>query len=521
LAALVLPCGCGSSADDRSPDDIENPNTPDPFEDSGVTQIRFEGGDLTLTAGTTQELRLEVLPLGRHSLRLVIVGDAGQAFLSDGIVETNDDGAGSVTLTALEGNKEFTVRASAGRVEADLRVVTLPANTGTLVIAPQYAGNRELEQWVASVHVDTSCDELAGTPPPDGPISIESPLGGPIRLPNVPAGRRLAVVVRSEQVVAGCNDAAPLTAGAEANVTLEVVDRPMQVDSLTVDVSFGLILTTTVLPAFEELIYRAVSPMVAGASNDLTAVLDAMGDLASSPQAFSNARVANDWTGVLLANMNSTLAGNGLRTISRTWMQNGLNRLTPSDSFRGTLSSMNGTTGTLTIASVAGLEPEEAGFELDHPASIDTETNDFLRIGTTLLWKPSPMLANLAKLEAVVQFPEASTAAQALAQVFDCGNVGVRLVAANGGAPDGDSFPGCDLACTVDLCSEAMVTLWSRVDGSDLQTIPWDISAAALAELDDEARPEALDGNWAGSLPVMDFGTATMTGDFSAVAPDN
>jgi hypothetical protein len=254
--------------------------------------------------------------------------------------------------------------------------------------------------------------------------------------------------------------------------------------------------------------------MVAGASNDLTAVLNAMGDAAASPQDFNDARVANDWTGVLIDN---PLAGNGLRTLSRTWMQTGLNRLSPSDSFRGTLSSQTGTAGTLTIASVAGLAPEEAGFEAEHPTSIDTETNDIVRIGTTLMWQPSPLLANLAKLEAVVQFPEASTAAQALAQAFDCSNVAIRLDAAN----QLSSFASCDVDCFADLCSQAMVTLWSRVDGSDLPMIPWDISAAAEAELDDTAHPASLDGGWAGSLPVPDFGTAPMTGDFGATAPAN
>src|SRR5688572_9659905 len=124
LAALVLPCGCSSSADGSSPGgSVEEPGTPDPFPDSGVTQIRFEGGDLTLIAGTEHELRLEVLPLGRHTIRLVLVGDAGQAFLSKGIIDTDENGvAPPVTLTVLEGDTEFTVRARAGPVEAELHV---------------------------------------------------------------------------------------------------------------------------------------------------------------------------------------------------------------------------------------------------------------------------------------------------------------------------------------------------------------------------------------------------------------
>jgi hypothetical protein len=524
-AALVFPCGCsGSDLPDGSDPDI-GPGTPDlVFDDSGATQVIFDvGEDLTLPAGSEQVLHLQVLPQGKHTIRLALVGTSTDAFLSKGIVDTDEHGvAPPVTLTVVEANSEFTVRAAVGRIEKALHVVTLPAITGTLVLTPYYAGTRDIDEWVASVHVDGRCEDLAGTPPPDGDFRTTAPFGQNIRLQNVPAGRRLAVVVRSEGIVGGCHDADPIPAGTEANVSLEVVNRPLQIDSLTMDVSFGLILSLDLLPALDELIYRAVSPMVAGASDDLEAVLQAMAAASTSPQAFTDARNANGWRNVLLAALDPALAGNGLRTLSRRWMQSGLTRLTPDDAIRGSLSSMPvGESGSLTLASVAGLDPEEAGFEPAHVASIDTDTNDFVRIGATLPWHPTPLLANLAKLEAVVQFPEATTAAQALGRAFDCENVATLLVDANGAAPPGQSFAGCNLACTVDLCSQAMVTLWSRIDGSDLPVVPWEITAAAQAELDVEAQPEALDGNWAGSLVVDDFGTAPMNGAFGALKPDN
>jgi hypothetical protein len=526
LAALLLPCGCGSSAEDGLPpsDPNEGVSTPPVFEDSGATQVNFDvGRALTLHAGEVRELQLEVLPLGKHTIRLALVGNGTEAFLSDSIVYTNEQGvAPPVSLTVVEANSEFSVRAAVGRVETELHIVTLPADTGTLVITPYYAGGRDIDEWVGSVHVDKSCTELAGTPPPDGSVVSEAPFGQEIRLEGVPAGRRLAVVVRSEQIVGGCHDAEPIPAGMEANVSLELVDRPLQVEGLTMDVSFGLILSSDLLPALDELIYRAVSPMVAGASDDLEAVLQAMAGAAATPQAFTNARNANNWRNLLLANLDPALAGNGLRTLSRSWMQSGLNRLTPDDAIRGSLSSSaRGDTGSLTLTSVAGLDPVEAGFDAQQPASIDTETNDFMRIGATLPWRPSPLLSNLAKLEAVVQFPEATTAAQALGLAFGCESVATRLVDNNGNAPTGQSFNGCDLACTVDLCAQAMVTLWSRVDGSDLPVIPWDISAGAQANLDADARPEALEGSWAGSLPVDDFGIAPMNGAFDALKPAN
>jgi hypothetical protein len=302
-------------------------------------------------------------------------------------------------------------------------------------------------------------------------------------------------------------------------VTLEVVDRPMQVDDLAMEVNLGLVLSADLLPAFDELIYRAVSPMANGASDDLEAVLLAMATAATSPQAFTNARNANNWRNVLLGN---PLAGNGLRTLSRTWMQRGLTRLTVTDAFRGSLtSSAGGGGGSLTLTTIAGLDPVEAGFGAEHTASIEAETNDFVRIGATLPWLPTPLLSNLAKLEAVVQFPEATTAAQALAQAFDCANVGTLLVDANGNAPAGQSFAGCNLTCTIDLCQQAMVSLWTRVDGSSLPAIPWDISAAAQADLDASAHPKSLDGRWVGSLPVQDFGTAPMGGAFGALKPND
>jgi hypothetical protein len=247
-----------------------------------------------------------------------------------------------------------------------------------------------------------------------------------------------------------------------------------------------------------------------------------MAAAASSPQAFANAREANGWRNMLLATLNPALAGNGLRTKTRSWMQSGLTRLTPDDAFRGSLiASEDGRSGTLTIASVAGLDPAEAGFEPAQTASIDAETNDIVRIGATLPWHPSPLLANLAKLEAVVAFPETTTAAQALARTFDCENVATLLVDANGNAPAGQSFAGCNLACTIDLCQQAMVSLWSRVDGSDLPVIPWDISAASQTSVDAEARPQTLEGSWVGNLVVENFGTAPMGGAFGGLEPNN
>ena len=63
-----------------------------------------------------------------------------------------------------------------------------------------------------------------------------------------------------------------------------------------------------------------------------------------------------------------------------------------------------------------------------------------------------------------------------------------------------------------------MRELWSRVTNSDLPAVPWQISGAARAEIDINARPTSVEGDWVGSLTVSDFGVTPIQGPFSGLS---
>jgi hypothetical protein len=100
-----------------------------------------------------------------------------------------------------------------------------------------------------------------------------------------------------------------------------------------------------------------------------------------------------------------------------------------------------------------------------------------------------------------------------MAEQFGCDDVASILVESS--SIEGEAFAGCDEACTSALCATAMVELWLRVAESGLPAVPWQISAAARAQVDAQARPTGVDGSWVGSLEVDGFPTTPIGGPLS------
>jgi len=171
--------------------------------------------------------------------------------------------------------------------------------------------------------------------------------------------------------------------------------------------------------------------------------------------------------------------------------------------FVGSLTSPGAGMGELELGSVMGLAPGEVGFEAENAASVAAESEDYLRIGTTLSWRPSPLLAAAGDFAAREENLAFASAADAIAEEFGCEQVGVLL--ADAGAAPGMAYPGCAEACMQTLCESAIDDLWARVEGSDLPSVPWQFSGAARAEVDADARPGRIEGTWAGSLTVAEY----------------
>lgn len=518
LTSLWAVAACGGSTDDVALPPISAGTPDDIFPDTEPQAIAFLPGDeLDMVAGETLTLTVTVSPADTvHTVRFALLGDAEDAFVNPSLVQTGPDGVAETALTALTAASRFTVRAASSRISAEREVVTVAASGATLVVTPNYMGSRPVARWAASVHVNATCESLQGVPFPDG--SRLSTSASPVRVEDIPAEVPLAVVVRGEQFAGGCRDVPPLRANSETAVTVDVTNRPIQTAGLGLDVSLGVEATEAPNPALDQLAFRAVSPLTGGATDDLAALLDAMGNAAEDRTAYDQARAAQSWRAALVAGLAPELPGNGLRTLVQDWMRAGLDRLEQPGALRGTL-VVSGADGAaaFTLQSVIGLSPEAAGFVAENGASAVVEMEDFLRLGTTLDWQPSPLLSQAATLTALERDPERVSAADAMATQFGCDDVASILVEAS---TTDEAFAGCDEACTRGLCEAAMGELWSRVAGSALPSVPWQISAAARAVVDAQARPISVDGSWIGSLTVQGFGATPIGGPFSGSASD-
>jgi hypothetical protein len=492
--------------------------TVDPFEDLTAMSIEFlEPGTITLVAGTPREVRVQVLPAleaGAHTVRFALIRQAEYAFLSADLVPTDADGIARTTLTALSASSDFTLFAGVGRLPPEvLTVSTTEANLGTLILNPLYRrlGPRVVQRWVASVHVGQTCANLLGPPFPDGEeVTIGS--GDSVQIDDVPAGTPLAAVIRAERFAGGCRSIGALKAGANTIAEIDVIDRPLQLGELNLRLSLSVDATPQLNPGLDELAFRAIKPLNGTAANDLAALLDAMSNLSADSVGFEQARSEQDWVGVLVDALPPALPGTGLRTLVHDWMSRGLTQLSAPDAIVGTLGPPNAEgQASFTLGSVASFAPAEAGFAPSNTALVSAETDDLLRLGITLSWQPTLFLAAAAERVAISESPATrNSAPEGMAEAFDCANVASLLVDA-GEAP-GEAFPDCDEDCMLTLCDTAMEVLWSRVTGSNLPSVPWQISGASQAQIDADARATSVQGNWIGSLTLSDFGDAPIQG---------
>jgi hypothetical protein len=246
-----------------------------------------------------------------------------------------------------------------------------------------------------------------------------------------------------------------------------------------------------------------------------------MSDLSVDSVAFEQARNEQDWVGVLVDALPPTLPGTGLRTLLHAWMSTGLTQLSAPDAFVGILGAPNAAGEAIfTLGSVAGFLPANVGFAPVNSALVSADANDQLRVGTTLSWLPTPFLATAAERVAISESPGTrNSAPEGMAEAFDCANIADLLVDA--GAAPGEAFPDCGAGCMLSLCDTAMEVLWSRVTGSNLPSVPWQISSGSQAQIDTEARPTSVNGNWIGTLTLSDFGDAPIQGPLVGRATAN
>jgi hypothetical protein len=520
LASLLVPACNGQTTE---PPPAPPPPEVDPFADPTAMAIDFLDGqatttELTVVTGTTREIAARVQPPGEHLVRFALVGQAKDAFLNNDLVQTDPDGIAKTKLTVLSASSSFEIHAAVGGIYQSLPVVTLDANIGTLILDVIYPGHRTIPSWVASVHVGSTCADLTDPPFSADGDHVTSGAGQTVQIDNVPANKPLAAVIRAGHFAGGCRNIGALKAGANTITEIDVVDRPVQLAEMNLRLTLSVDATDALNPGLDELAFRAVKPLNGGASNDLDALLDAMSGIADDSVAFDQARSQRDWVGVLVRALPDNVPGTGLRTLLHGWMSTGLHQLSAPEAIVGSLGSPSADgQAILQLESVSDFDAAAAGFVPGNVALLSAETDDVLRVGTTLGWQPTPFLVAAAERAAIAESPATRhSVPEALAEAFDCANVASLLVDA--GSTPGQAYPGCGQNCMLTLCQQAMEVLWSRVKDTSLPSVPWQLTGATHVTIDADARPQSIDGNWIGSLTLSDFGDAPIQGPINGRA---
>lgn len=507
--ALLL-FGCGAPTAAPSLDDGTTENGPESASDSyGAESIRFDPpGTLESEPREAHDLRVVVSPAARYPVRFAILAGEGDARPNDATLDrsevtTDEDGVAEVRLVAPSNSTTFNLRASVGtEVSAVLTVSVSDIGHDTLTVIPEYAGERVVHEWVASVRAGTSCEDLGGMNIADGELVGRDPVAPEID--NVPIGPTLAVTLRAGYYVTGCADVQGLEVGGDNQAVVPTTDRPLKMSDVNLDLSLDVTEQTSqwlgvLLQTKDEILSMLFS------GSDAETILDSMQESIADETGrleFATNREQFGFDAELLAAYGSE-DNQALESTLSDWLEQAATKMDGPEAFLANLTSAGFAEGqaAVTLFEVAHSTPERTGFPTDVQATWTADPGDIVLLGASIYWRPSKLLMELAQAVALEQTSSDESIVDAMAQTLDCGRVG-DVVA--GATESGTSFADCDAACTRELCLAALGNLWYG-GGEVLSEEELHLSATGKAEFDDYARPTGFAGNWVATLQDGDL----------------
>ncbi len=520
LGPVAGSAGSGSSIDD-SPESLEFEMQP------------------ALAARQSVLLKVRALPAKTYQVSFALPsseGDPLDAVLDRAASSTDENGIGSVLLTAPSSPTTFEVRATVLNRTATVSLTVEDRGLVTLQVSPSYpSALRDITTWVATAHAGKTCADVPGIPPPDG--ELKAPLAPKDAAPVIaraPAGTQLAVTLRSGHFAGGCTSVDMLPPGpvdSFQQVKVTVLNRPidLSVSSLgfVLDVEPGEQTWSTTLTAAGTEMQAALR---GSSADDAGALLDAMrqasGDAA---QSFQNARDDEAWDALLRSRWGQNSA-NKLRDLVGSWLSAGRQRFAAAEHpFSGTLlpladapADSETSSALLTMQHVAGIDAAHAGFVDGARASWSASADDTIVLDTDLYFARTRLAAALAEAAALSPAADAETEVQdaggALALALDCESIGGALAGA--GADEALAYPSCDAECLAEACVSAAQALWQRgADASGVDYSRLSITATGSANVDDVAAVTGLAGSWLGQLRDGKGTLATRGAITAAAAP--
>jgi len=471
----------------------------------GVVVTFADAGPLVLAPGQAASVTVTTQPPGAHDVSFLLLGDSLDASLDDDATAADATGAATVTLQAPSKTATFRVRATIGAgPAAELVVRVSELGTGVVRVLPSYAGTRTTETWSAAIV--PRCPELSSTTPfPDDDVAfVTVPAGEELLLENVPVGPRLVVVARSAHKVWGCAEVVLERAEVTEDVTVSVLDRPVQLGAADLTVELGWAGPSgDVRTILDRAALRIADASFPADGEPSTILLDALGAHLppDSTDAFEALRA-----GGLDATLGADLAAREVSpraavlaflagepqsgaTIGRLWAAAG-----------GAEHAL------FAIDRFLGVDATQAGVPADHLMSFGANPGDKIVIGGVVYFLPSRWATARAEVAAAGDAP-GTLARDVLAAAVGCDAVAEVI------GPLGD----CDLACAAEACRLGLGDLWGR--GRDASAEAGELGSLSMAasgqgEVDDEAALVGFDGTWVGVMSV--FGAEAAVEGFAA-----
>jgi hypothetical protein len=505
--ALALGIGCTTTLDgslDSAPDPDGRGGGGEPL-GSTATSITFLDPELVLVPADLRPVGVVVEPPRVHRVRFTLLGDSKDAFLDHAQLDTAADGTATVRLRAPSTPSTFRVRASVGDRFAEIVAEQSRAET-PVDVKPRYAGQRNVESWIATIRTGTDCTAAPGEPPPDGPLRGESPASGPVRVSGVPLGTPLTVILRSERFAWGCEQLASGFEGVSdrtPEVSVTVTDRPLRLEGARLPIRLGVDLTADLLTTWEALASRMARHALGPVDADSAALLDRMAQetpLASRPD-FQTARTTRSWDAIAAIAIALDGRDDRVRTTLTRRLVAGLTPL-GDRGLSGTLSTLAevGTEGEIELASIGGIDAKDAGMQPSVPLTLTAEPLDRLLFGGRTAFEPSRLLAALGEAEALGA-TRYETMSAALAADVGC----AALAAALADMETGLAYRGCDTPCLAARCEQALGALWEQAAAAEATDVTIEVAASGdVTRIDGEARPLAFEGTWVGTTALVD-----------------
>jgi hypothetical protein len=506
--ALALAAAC-SSADATSSSADAGPSG----SAHAPVAVAFDlDGPLTLAPGALRSIDVRVTPPARASVRFALLGDALDASLDRVSVDTDASGRGSVNLRAPDAATTFRLRAGVeGGGSAEASIAVSDQGFATVEVVPMYAGKRAHASWTASIVARATCASLQATSPADPPGGLTASSATTPLVSGVPVGPSLAVVIRSGHAMWGCTDTAALTANQTTTVKVNVVDRPIDLTSAELDLTFAYAPDPETYDALLAATTARLAAVAFPEDGEGGALLDAMAAAlpAEDADVFAKERVALGWDTAV----DAALGPSG--TAVRHWVESlakaGLAAQTPT--MAAHLAPIPGATGhaLFELRRLGDVDAGAAGVPSAHLVSFAAAPDDALELGGTLYWLPSRYVGAAAIVGAKAAVPGAKSVADALATLASCADVASLLGSAG----------QCDAACLEAACRDAIAARWAlaldaSITDGDIGEIS--ITATASAELDANAAPTGFVGSWLGAVRAADL-SASASGVVSATSP--